>query len=72
MGELLDDAARGLCALAQSRWSQAAGALEATLSRHEIIGGSRAQRDLLREAWAFAKGEGRPLPSAFHRPLGAA
>lgn len=72
MGELLDHAARGLCALAQSRWSQAAAALERTLERHEIVGGSRAQRDLLREAWAFAKGEGRPLPVDFRRPYGTA
>ncbi len=72
MGVLLANTARGLDALLQSRWGVASEALKRTIGCHEIIGGSRAQRDLLHEAWTYAKGEGRPLPPGFSRPIGAA
>lgn len=54
-------AASGFKAIAQSRWDQAASALLQTLDAHEVLGGSRAQRDLLVEAWSFADSGGQAL-----------
>jgi hypothetical protein len=41
------------------------------LPNHEILGGSRAQRDLLLEALAFARSRGAPLDHQFGRGVRA-
>jgi tetratricopeptide (TPR) repeat protein len=55
---LIRHAALGFLAIAQSRWDAAISALQDALPQHEILGGSRAQRDLLLEALSFAQGRG--------------
>jgi hypothetical protein len=55
-------------AIEQSRWSAAVDALETTRGLSEVLGGSRAQRDLLVEAWQYASGFGQPLSNAVSAP----
>ena len=69
---LIRHAALGFLAIAQSRWDAAIGALQETLPHHEILGGSRAQRDLLLEALAFAQGRGTRLDAVPGRRVRAA
>ena len=68
---LIRHANHGFLAIAQSRWGVAALELEQALPNHEILGGSRAQRDLLLEALAFARGRGAPLDYQFGRGVRA-
>jgi hypothetical protein len=58
---LIRHAAAGFLAISQSRWSEAVRALQHALPHHEILGGSRAQRDLLHEALSFAQARGTRL-----------
>ena len=64
---LIQHASRGFLAIAQTRWNLAVFELQQALPNHEILGGSRAQRDLLLEAFAFAQGRGAPLDHKFGR-----
>jgi hypothetical protein len=68
---LIRHANHGFLAIAQSRWGVAVLELEQALPNHEILGGSRAQRDLLLEALAFARGRGTPLDHQFGRGVRA-
>jgi hypothetical protein len=68
---LIRHANQGFLAIAQSRWSVAVLELEQALPNHEILGGSRAQRDLLLEALPFARGRGAPLDHQFGREVRA-
>lgn len=52
--EVVRELAAGFSAFADSRWDEAAAHLGATLARHEQIGGSRAQRDLIEDALVTA------------------
>lgn len=58
--------AEGFGALAQGQWDRAFSLFENLPISHEVLGGSRAQRDLLAEAKAYAKGRGKML-SGRHR-----
>ena len=64
---LIHHAAAGFLAIAQSRWRAAVKALDQALPHHEILGGSRAQRDLLLEALSFAQGRGARLDAVVGR-----
>jgi len=68
---LIRHANHGFLAIAQSRWGVAVLELEQALPNHEILGGSRAQRDLLLEALAFARSRGAPLDHQFGRGVRA-
>jgi len=63
-------AATGFQSIAQGRWGRATSALAQTLDSHEVLGGSRAQRDLLFEAWTFAAGGGRRITGRTDRSAG--
>lgn len=52
--EVVRELAAGFSAFAGARWDEAAAHLGATLARHEQIGGSRAQRDLIEDALVMA------------------
>ena len=52
--EVVRELAAGFSAFADARWAEAAAHLGATLTRHEQIGGSRAQRDLIENALVTA------------------
>lgn len=64
---LIREAATGAVAAVGSRWEDAERAFTRALPHHEILGGSRAQRDLLHEAQAFANRRGAPLATGFGR-----
>lgn len=64
---LIRNAATGALALTQSRWEDAERSLALALPNHEILGGSRAQRDLLIEARTFAARRGMPLEAGLGR-----
>ena len=64
---LIRHAAVGFLAISQSRWSTAVSALQNAVPHHEILGGSRAQRDLLLEALSFAQGRGTRLDAVLGR-----
>lgn len=53
-GDLVAVAGRGFGAFARREWEAAVAALQPVLGAHERFGGSRAQRDLLSQAVAFA------------------
>jgi hypothetical protein len=59
---------QAFAAIEQSRWSVAVDAFETTRGLSEVLGGSRAQRDLLVEAWQYASGFGQPISNAVSAP----
>lgn len=66
---LIRHAAAGFLAISKSRWNVAIRALHHALPHHEILGGSRAQRDLLLEAFSFAQGRGTRLNPGLARRI---